>query len=98
MFRIKDEVYSAGSRGSGRLKRIADEVIGHEPGARMRGKGGGDPPPQPAGEAAGAADFSGIIDLMRDAEPLDLFKVVGADRETAAEAAPVEVERSKTCS
>ena len=32
---------------------------------------------------------------MRDAEPLDLFKVVGADRESAAEPAPVEVEGSK---
>ena len=35
------------------------------------------------------------MDLMRDAEPLDLFKVVGADRESADEPAPVEVERSK---
>ncbi len=92
VFRIKDEVYSAGARGSGRLKRIADEVIGHEPGARA----GTEPSAAPAGEAAAEADFSGIMDLMRDAEPLDLFKVVGADRESAEEPAPVETERSKT--
>jgi hypothetical protein len=97
VFRIKDEVYSSGSRGSGKLKRIAEEVIGHEAGAQagVEEKGRGGPSGAPVAEAASESGFSGIVDLMRDAEPLDLFKVVGADRDQAAEQASVEIEGSK---
>jgi hypothetical protein len=92
VFRIKDEVYASGARGSGRLKRIADEVMGHEAGAQAgaEGEGRGEPSGGPAEEAVSESEFSGIVDLMRDAEPLDLFKVVGADREPAAEPASAE--------
>jgi hypothetical protein len=58
---------------------------GHEPGAE----------PASGGESAADAGFMGIMDLMRDAEPLDLAKVVGADRDADTESAPVESERSK---
>jgi hypothetical protein len=98
VFRIKEEMYSTGPRGSGKLKRIADEVIGHEPAARTAGEGrmpAGESRVAPSGEPSGESGFSGIVDLMRDAEPLDLAKVVGADSEPAAAPTPAETGRSK---
>ena len=46
MFRIKDEVYSAGARGTGSLKRIADEVIGTNQ-RQWRAEEAGAEPPAP---------------------------------------------------
>ncbi len=77
VFRIKEEVYSAGEKGKeGKLKDLAEEVIRHEK------------RDETATEGKEEGALSGIGDLIRDEEAMDLAKVVGTGRESEREETP----------
>jgi hypothetical protein len=87
VYRIKEDVYQAnGKVKQGKLKELAEEVIRHE---RTEG---------PAVESEGLGNgFSGIGDLIREEETLDLAKVAGVEKEAASnETLSLDKEKSWT--
>ena len=83
VFRIKEEVYTAGERpreaGQGSpLREIAAEVVRHE------GKAG-EGPQQDSAPHVEEPGTSGIGDLLRDEDTLDLSKVVSGEKAAAPE-------------
>lgn len=83
VFRIKEEVYTAGERegekrGPDGLRELASEVVqGRVPAAAL--------PPAGAAEMVEEAGIGGIGDLLRDEDVLDLSKVVSPEKSAPAE-------------
>jgi hypothetical protein len=94
IFRIKEEVYTAGdnareSRSEGKLREIVLEVVRHEkPDEEDVVRAAGD-------TAAPGPTFSGIGDLIRDEDTVDLSKVVSRQEEGTAEEI-LSLDREKT--
>ena len=94
IFRIKKEVYSteASHEGHGHadtLREIAEEVVRHDMEPTL------DAVPAGGADAEEAAGYSGIGDLIRDEESLDLSKVIPRDQQPASmETLSIEKEKS----
>jgi hypothetical protein len=86
LFRIKEEVYTAGNKASenrdeDKLRQIVEEVVKHEMEGELNGVPGGEPAEPESG-------FSGIGDLISAEDTLDLSSDVLRGQEAAAEQAP----------
>jgi hypothetical protein len=93
IFRIKEEVYTAGERarekGEGSpLRELAEEVVRHEVKA-------GDGPQRDHAPPAEEPRTSGIGDLLRDEDTLDLSKVITGEKTPSPEEA-LTIVREKT--
>src|SRR5208283_363810 len=93
VFRIKEEVYTAGERAreareESPLREIAEEVVRHEEKETAEKPSAAEPPAEEPGTG-------GIGDLLRDEDTLDLSKVISGEKGPAAEES-LTIDREKT--